>query len=185
MTAAEAITFFKPLDPHKKITGPLALLSEVGLDYLRLGQPVNALSGGESQRLKLVHHLTRKSNEQSMLIFDEPTTGLHFDDVALLINVFNRLVEEGKSVIVIEHNLEVIKCADWVIDIGPEGGTEGGLIVAAGTPEKVAEVDASHTGRFLIPILAGQQARIAEEPRRPRPSKDLSRDIRVRGAREH
>ena len=185
MTAAEAITFFKPLDPQKKITGPLALLSEVGLDYLRLGQPVNALSGGESQRLKLVHHLTRKSNEQSMLIFDEPTTGLHFDDVALLINVFNRLVEEGKSVIVIEHNLEVIKCADWVIDIGPEGGSEGGLIVAAGTPEKVAEVTASHTGRFLIPILAGQQARIAEEPRRPRPPKDSSRDIRIRGAREH
>jgi excinuclease ABC subunit A len=136
MTSAEAITFFKPLDPKKKIITPLELLGEVGLDYLRLGQPVNALSGGESQRLKLVHHLIRQSREKALLIFDEPTTGLHFDDVALLIKVFHRLVEEGNSVIVIEHNLEVIKCADWVIDLGPEGGERGGQIVAAGTPSK-------------------------------------------------
>ena len=185
MTAAEAITFFKPLDPKKKITIPLELLGEVGLDYLRLGQPVNALSGGESQRLKLVHHLIRQSREKALLIFDEPTTGLHFDDVALLIKVFHRLVEEGNSVIVIEHNLEVIKCADWVIDLGPEGGDEGGKIVAAGTPEDVASVAESLTGQFLEPLLAGRSAFLQEQPTRPRPKTPPSRFITVRGAREH
>ena len=185
MTAAEAVKFFKPIDPNRKITGPLELLSEVGLDYLRLGQPVNALSGGESQRLKLVHHLARKSREETLLIFDEPTTGLHFDDVALLIKVFHRLVEEGNSVIVIEHNLEVIKCADWIIDIGPEGGDQGGKIVAAGTPETVVTKKDSLTGQFLAPILAGKSALIAETPSRPRPPRDTSNAIHVRGAREH
>ena len=185
MTAAEAITFFKPLDPKKKITTPLELLGEVGLDYLRLGQPVNALSGGESQRLKLVHHLIRQSREKALLIFDEPTTGLHFDDVALLIKVFHRLVEEGNSVIVIEHNLEVIKCADWVIDLGPEGGDEGGEIVAAGTPEQIVTVPESLTGQFLEPVLAGRGAHLHEQPTRPRPKTPPSRFITVRGAREH
>jgi excinuclease ABC subunit A len=185
MTAAEAITFFKPLDPKKKITTPLELLGEVGLDYLRLGQPVNALSGGESQRLKLVHHLIRQSREKALLIFDEPTTGLHFDDVALLIKVFHRLVEEGNSVIVIEHNLEVIKCADWVIDLGPEGGDEGGQIVAAGTPEQIITVPESLTGQFLEPVLAGRGAHLHEQPTRPRPKTPPSRFITVRGAREH
>ncbi|MFM8764133.1 MAG: excinuclease ABC subunit A, partial [Spartobacteria bacterium] len=121
MTAAEAIAFFKPLDPQKKIITPLELLGEVGLDYLRLGQPVNALSGGESQRLKLVHHLIRQSREKALLIFDEPTTGLHFDDVALLIKVFHRLVEEGNSVIVIEHNLEGIEEAFVVAGVEADG----------------------------------------------------------------
>jgi len=185
MTAAEAIAFFKPLDPQKKITTPLELLGEVGLDYLRLGQPVNALSGGESQRLKLVHHLIRQSREKALLIFDEPTTGLHFDDVALLIKVFHRLVEEGNSVIVIEHNLEVVKCADWVIDLGPEGGDEGGKIVAAGTPEQIASASDSLTGRFLEPVLSGRGTALHEQPTRPRPKTPPSRFITVRGAREH
>jgi excinuclease ABC subunit A len=185
MTAAEAVAFFAPLDPHKKITGPLTLLSEVGLDYLRLGQPVNSLSGGESQRLKLVHHLARKSRERALLIFDEPTTGLHFDDVALLVKVFHRLVEEGNSVVVIEHNLEVIKCADWVIDLGPEGGEDGGQIIAAGTPEQIAAVAESHTGRFLEPILEGRPAHLSSALARPRPASLGAPVISVQGAREH
>jgi excinuclease ABC subunit A len=185
LTAAEAVEFFKPLDKQDRILGPLRLLGEVGLDYLRLGQPVNALSGGESQRLKLVHHLIRQSREKALLIFDEPTTGLHFDDVALLVKVFHRLVEEGNSVIVIEHNLEVVKCADWVIDLGPEGGLEGGRIVAAGTPEAIARVAESHTGRYLAPLLEDRSPVLREEPRRPRPATPPARSIRVRGAREH
>ena len=187
MTAAEAIPFFKPLDPKGKITGPLTLLSEVGLEYLRLGQPVNALSGGESQRLKLVHHLARKSRENTLLIFDEPTTGLHFDDVALLVKVFHRLVEQGNSVIVIEHNLEVVKCADWVIDLGPEGGLEGGKIIAAGTPEEISSSLESHTARFLKPLLEGLPATgwtSLQENSSP-PATPRSTSIIVRGAREH
>src|SRR5205085_12301855 len=128
-----------------------------GLGYLRLGQPLNTLSGGESQRLKLVRHLAdenirAKQNgaaRGNLLIFDEPTTGLHFDDVAILVRLFQRLVEAGNTIIVIEHNLEVIKCADWVIDLGPDAGDEGGALVAAGTPEAIARIDASHTGRYL------------------------------------
>src|SRR5205814_6418327 len=122
-----------------------------------LGQPLNTLSGGESQRLKLVRHLAdenirAKQNgaaRGNLLIFDEPTTGLHFDDVAILVRLFQRLVEAGNTIIVIEHNLEVIKCADWVIDLGPEAGDEGGALVAAGTPEAIARIDASHTGMYL------------------------------------
>ena len=185
MTAGEAIKFFKPLDPKGAITRPLQLLAEVGLDYLRLGQPVNALSGGESQRLKLVHHLAGKHEQGALLIFDEPTTGLHFDDVALLLKVFRRLVEEGNSVIVIEHNLEVVKSADWVVDLGPEGGGDGGRVVAAGAPEAIVKVAASHTGRFLAPLLAGRPALIADVPALPRAPRDEERVISIRGAREH
>jgi excinuclease ABC subunit A len=136
----------------------LRTLDEVGLGYLRLGQPLNTLSGGEAQRLKLVSHLVERqrnpTGKSALLIFDEPTTGLHFDDVALLIQVFQRLVEQGDSLLVIEHNLEVIKCADYLVDLGPEAGTDGGLLVAAGTPEEVAQNEASHTGRYLRPMLA-------------------------------
>ncbi len=185
MTAGEAIAFFDPLDPKGAITGPLRLLSEVGLDYLRLGQPVNALSGGESQRLKLVHHLAGKHEAGALLIFDEPTTGLHFDDVALLLKVFRRLVDEGNSVVVIEHNLEVVKSADWVVDLGPEGGSAGGKVIAAGTPEAIAKVAASHTGRFLAPLLEGRPALIADAPAPPRIDRDARRVISIRGAREH
>ena len=185
MTAREAIKFFEPLDARGSITRPLRLLSEVGLDYLRLGQPVNALSGGESQRLKLVHHLSQKHEEGALLIFDEPTTGLHFDDVALLLKVFHRLVAEGNSVIVIEHNLEVVKSADWVVDLGPEGGDEGGKVIACGTPEQIAACATSHTGRFLEPLLAGRSARVADAPSKPFVARKDSGVIAVRGAREH
>ena len=134
MTVGEAIAFFQK---DERIARPLSLLAEVGLDYLRLGQPVNALSGGESQRLKLAGHLAEPSGAGALLIFDEPTTGLHFDDVARLLRVFHRLVTEGKSLVVVEHNLEVIKCADWIIDLGPEAGDQGGRVVAVGTPEQI------------------------------------------------
>jgi len=185
MTAREAVEFFSPLDARGTLTRPLRLLSEVGLDYLRLGQPVNALSGGESQRLKLVHHLAQKREDGALLIFDEPTTGLHFDDVALLLQVFHRLVAEGNSVVVIEHNLEVVKCADWIVDLGPEGGDAGGLVVAAGPPEKIAACPKSHTGRFLAPILEGRTIRIADEPDNCPPVRKDTGMIAVRGAREH
>lgn len=185
MTAGEAVEFFAPLDTRGAITRPLGLLAEVGLDYLRLGQPVNALSGGESQRLKLVRHLAQKREEGALLIFDEPTTGLHFDDVALLLKVFHRLVAEGNSVVVIEHNLEVVKCADWVVDLGPEGGDAGGKVVAAGTPETIAACQKSHTGRFLAPILEGRGIRLEDTPAHPSPVLKDTGHIAIRGAREH
>ena len=152
LTVTEAVKFF---DKHeaKRIAAPLRVLEEVGLGYIRLGQPLNMLSGGESQRLKLVERLTQQDTAKALLILDEPTTGLHFDDVAMLVKVFDRLVEQGNSLLVIEHNLEVIKCADHVIDLGPEAGTAGGLLVAAGTPEEVAQVEESHTGRYLRDVL--------------------------------
>ncbi|MBE2204440.1 MAG: excinuclease ABC subunit UvrA [Chthoniobacterales bacterium] len=185
MTAGEAIKFFESLDARGVITRPLRLLSEVGLDYLRLGQPVNALSGGESQRLKLVHHLAQKHEEGSLLIFDEPTTGLHFDDVALLLKVFHRLVGEGNSVLVIEHNLEVVKSADWVVDLGPEGGDGGGKVIVTGPPEKIAACQNSHTGRFLLPLLQEGTARVADAPTKPLVTRQDTGFISVRGAREH
>lgn len=201
MTVTEATRFFTKLG-EAKMARPLGVLEQVGLGYLTLGQPLNVLSGGESQRLKLVERLTNQSEENCLLIFDEPTTGLHFDDVAQLVQVFDRLVEQGNSILVIEHNLEVIKCADYVIDLGPEAGAEGGLVVAKGTPEQVAVVEESHTGRFLARMLGravsgGSQEttngyrsfddstetmRVAEDPlveTRALPS------ISVRGAREH
>ncbi|MBV8899844.1 MAG: excinuclease ABC subunit UvrA [Verrucomicrobia bacterium] len=151
LTVTEAIEFFKPLPYGDTVIPALDLLRQVGLGYLRLGQPVNVLSGGESQRLKLVGHLAEsaKHRKKALLIFDEPTTGLHFDDIAALLNVFQQLVEHGNSVIVIEHNLDVIQSADYILDLGPEAGNRGGEIVAAGSPEEVAAVERSHTGRFL------------------------------------
>ncbi len=196
LTVTKAIEFFTKLQ-EPKVTGPLKTLAEVGLGYLTLGQPLNVLSGGESQRLKLVERLTNQSETNCLLIFDEPTTGLHFDDVAQLVKVFDRLVEQGNSLLVIEHNLEVIKSADYLIDLGPEAGTDGGALVAKGTPEEVATVAESHTGRFLRAILKGAtettalydeevSARAAEEP--PVSSRALAvstRGITIRGAREH
>ena len=161
LTVNEAIQFFAQIGESEKLGIPLDVLDEVGLGYLRLGQPLNTLSGGESQRLKLVRHLAEESAgtkqngaaSGNLLIFDEPTTGLHFDDVAMLVKLFQRLVEAGNTIIVIEHNLEVIKCADWVIDLGPEAGDEGGRLVVAGTPEAVARIDASHTGKYLKAVI--------------------------------
>ncbi len=164
LTVREAIQFFAQIGEGKKLSEPLKVLDEVGLGYLRLGQPLNTLSGGESQRLKLVRHLAETHNAQpptdgqspngSLFIFDEPTTGLHFDDVAMLLRLFQRLVDHGHSIVVIEHNLEVIKCADWIIDLGPEAGDGGGEVVAVGMPEEIARAEKSHTGKFLRQVFS-------------------------------
>ena len=125
----------------------------MGLGYLRLGQSATTLSGGEAQRVKLASELQRRSNGRTIYVLDEPTTGLHLEDIRKLMLVLQSLVDKGNSVIVIEHNLDVIKCADWVIDLGPEGGDEGGTLVAQGTPEQVAKVKTSYTGQYLRPML--------------------------------
>jgi len=151
MTVREALIFFAS---SPKITARLRVLDEVGLGYLRLGQSGTTLSGGEAQRLKLAAHLTREASSGILYIFDEPTTGLHFDDIQKLLTAFRKLIEAGASVLIIEHNLDVIKSADWVIDLGPEGGDAGGRVVAAGTPEQVARNSQSHTGKFLARVLA-------------------------------
>ncbi len=153
MTAREALTFFAA---YPKVTTKLRVLDEVGLGYLRLGQSGTTLSGGEAQRLKLAAHLTRQENTGILYIFDEPTTGLHFDDIQKLLTAFRKLIDGGASVLIIEHNLDVIKSADWMIDLGPEGGDAGGHVVAAGTPEQVARNLQSHTGRFLARALNGR-----------------------------
>jgi excinuclease ABC subunit A len=161
------------VDPGIEISTGLKVLEEVGLGYLQLGQPLNTLSGGESQRLKLVGHLREAENVErptfnaqclngNLFIFDEPTTGLHFDDVAVLLQLLRRLVDCGHSVVVIEHNLEVIKCADWIVDLGPEGGDAGGEVVGIGTPEQVARIEQSHTGKFLAHVLGS--ARLQRAP---------------------
>ena len=129
------------------------MLEDVGLGYLRLGQSATTLSGGEAQRVKLASYLAKKSGDRSLYIFDEPTTGLHFEDVNKLLSSLRRLLDAGASLVVIEHNLDVIRTADWVIDLGPEGGDQGGLIVATGTPEQIAGHPTSHTGRFLKLML--------------------------------
>jgi len=150
LTVHEAIAFFHG---QKRITQKLQVLEDVGLGYLRLGQSATTLSGGEAQRVKLAAHLAQASCEGTLYIFDEPTTGLHFDDIAKLLAAFARLIENGASLLVIEHNLEVIKAADWVIDLGPEGGERGGYIIATGTPEQIAETPGSYTGHFLRQML--------------------------------
>ena len=146
LTVREAMQFFHATP---SLVDRLRVLDDVGLGYLRLGQSATTLSGGEAQRVKLGGYLAAASVKGALMIFDEPTTGLHFDDIAKLLRAFDRLVENGASLIVIEHNLDVIRAADWVIDLGPEGGARGGYIVGAGTPEAIAEVEASYTGRFL------------------------------------
>ncbi len=151
MTVREALVFFAS---NPKITAHLRVLDEVGLGYLRLGQSGTTLSGGEAQRLKLAAHLTREASSGILYIFDEPTTGLHFDDIQKLLASFRKLLDAGASVLIIEHNLDVIKSADWVIDLGPEGGDAGGRVVAAGTPEQVARNPQSLTGKFLARVLA-------------------------------
>jgi excinuclease ABC subunit A len=167
MTVKEALVYFAG---HPKIVDKLYVLDEVGLGYVRLGQSATTLSGGEAQRVKLASHLATarsitgrsgdsasqaaaKARSRTLYILDEPTTGLHFDDVAKLLAAFHKLIEGGGSLLVIEHNLDVIKSADWVIDMGPEGGSGGGQIVATGTPEEIAASPASHTGHWLAPAL--------------------------------
>ncbi len=156
MSIEEALDLFRPIP---KIARHLQTLSDVGLGYVRLGQPAPTLSGGEAQRVKLATELAKRATGRTLYILDEPTTGLHFEDISKLLKVLHGLVDRGNSVVVIEHNLDVIKTADWIIDLGPEGGGMGGSIVAEGTPEQVAAVDGSHTGRFLKPTLAGRSAK--------------------------
>jgi excinuclease ABC subunit A len=151
MTVREALTFFSS---SPKVLRRLHVLDEIGLGYLRLGQPATTLSGGEAQRIKIAAHLSSTTGDRILYILDEPTTGLHFDDIAKLLAAFRKLLQAGHSLLVIEHNLDVIKTADWLIDLGPEGGEEGGDVVAVGTPESVAAVEASHTGRYLRDVLA-------------------------------
>ena len=150
MTVEEAVDFF---DAVPKIRHKLQTLFDVGLGYIKLGQPATTLSGGESQRVKLATELSRQSTGKTMYILDEPTTGLHTADVHKLIDVLQKFVEKGNTVLVIEHNLDVIKTADYIIDLGPEGGDAGGYIVAEGTPEKVAKIKKSYTGQFIKPLL--------------------------------
>ena len=213
-TAAEALSFFSSVtdltprarECHLKIIRALTLLSEVGLGYLRCGQPLSQLSGGEAQRLKLVAHLAPQNTEAEtpkagkkrgpkispnaspLLILDEPTTGLHLDDVALLIKLLHRLVNQGSSLLVIEHHLDVIKNADWLLDLGPEAGSEGGKLVAAGTPETVAQCRSSHTATYLAPLLShkpSRSLRLHEEPASPSKTTPAPEEITVRGARHH
>lgn len=163
MTVEEAIDFF---DAHPRVLRMLECLRDVGLDYLQLGQPSTTVSGGEAQRIKLASELGSPSSGHTLYVLDEPTTGLHFADVEKLLDVLNRLADQGNTLVVIEHNLDVIKCADWIIDLGPEGGDRGGTVVATGTPEDIVKVAAGHTGRYLKPLL--KQADGSKSKRRRR-----------------
>ena len=156
MSVEEALEFFAKIP---KIRRRLQTLHDVGLDYIQLGQPATTLSGGEAQRVKLAAELSKVATGRTLYILDEPTTGLHFADIEKLLEVLQRLVDAGNTVLVIEHNLDVIKQADWVVDLGPEGGDEGGEVIAAGTPEEVAEVEESYTGRFLRQVLEPRSSR--------------------------
>ena len=151
MPIEEALEFFAPIN---MIARHLRTLVDVGLGYVRLGQPATTLSGGEAQRVKLAAELQRRSTGRTVYVLDEPTTGLHFEDISKLLLVLGRLVEAGNTVVVIEHNLDVIKTVDWVVDMGPEGGSRGGTVLAVGTPEQVASHPDSFTGAFLRPLLA-------------------------------
>jgi excinuclease ABC subunit A len=151
MTVEDALGFFHAVPV---VAGKLRTLMDVGLSYLRLGQNATTLSGGEAQRVKLAKELSKRSTGRTLYILDEPTTGLHFHDVEQLLGVLHRLRDEGNTVVVIEHNLDVIKTADWIVDLGPEGGDGGGRVIAEGTPEQVARSRQSYTGLYLAPMLA-------------------------------
>jgi excinuclease ABC subunit A len=159
MTVDEAIPFFAPVPG---LTRRLRVLQDVGLGYLRLGQPATTLSGGEAQRLKIAAELGPRLDRDVLYILDEPTTGLHLDDVRRLLGVLQRLVDAGNTVLVVEHHLDVIKCADWILDLGPEGGEAGGELVAEGPPEAVVQVAASYTGKYLRDFL--REGRDHERP---------------------
>ena len=150
MTVSEALVFFRS---SQSIIRGLKVLDAVGLGYLRLGQPSTNLSGGEAQRIKLASFLASKTAGRALFIFDEPTTGLHFEDIKKLLESFNKLLENRSSLIIIEHNLEVIKCADWIIDLGPGGGEKGGEVIGTGTPEDLVQVKQSATGSFMKEML--------------------------------
>jgi excinuclease ABC subunit A len=168
MSCEEALSFFAN---QPTIARHLQTLVDVGLGYIRLGQPAPTLSGGEAQRVKLSSELSRRSTGHTLYVLDEPTTGLHFDDVRKLLDVLSRLVDQGNTVIVIEHNLDVVKTADWIIDLGPEGGERGGKVVAEGTPEDVALAPMSYTGDVLAPVLARAGRDRPDRLARPRPTR--------------
>ena len=185
LTVTESLDFFRDTAAIPEALRPLA---EVGLDYIRLGQPLNTLSGGESQRLKLASHMVLTGQAKRLLIFDEPTTGLHFEDIRKLLGAFDRLLAQGHSLVVIEHNMEVIKSADYLIDLGPEGGDAGGQVVACGTPEDVSQCAQSYTGQFLRRYLQGDAAeayRLVQPPAAPALAATNHHAIAISGAREH
>lgn len=160
MTVEDGLEFFQNIP---KIARKLQTLVDVGLGYVKMGQPATTLSGGEAQRVKLASELHKRSTGKSIYILDEPTTGLHVDDIARLLKVLQRLVDGGNTVLVIEHNLDVIKTVDHIIDLGPEGGDRGGQIIATGTPEEVAKVKGSYTGKYLLPILERDRKRLEKD----------------------
>jgi excinuclease ABC subunit A len=164
MTVEQAREFF---DAVPVVARKLQTLVDVGLSYIQLGQSATTLSGGEAQRVKLALELSKRDTGRTLYILDEPTTGLHFQDIEMLLSVLHRLRDHGNTVVVIEHNLDVIKTADWIVDLGPEGGDGGGRIIATGTPDDVARVKGSHTGRYLARFLARQPTPAAK----PRPGK--------------
>jgi excinuclease ABC subunit A len=180
MTVEQAFAFFEPVP---SVARKLQTLLDVGLGYITLGQSATTLSGGEAQRVKLSLELSKRDTGRTLYILDEPTTGLHFHDIELLLTVLHRLRDHGNTVVVIEHNLDVIKTADWIVDLGPEGGAGGGRIVAQGTPEEIAATEASYTGRYLKPVLAqdatrsgnarGERRAIARTPKGRKVSGDL------------
>jgi excinuclease ABC subunit A len=189
LTVAEAMEFFKDI---AEIKDGLYPLRAVGLDYVRLGQPLTTLSGGESQRLKLAAHMAKAKKAGTLFVFDEPTTGLHFHDIERLLWAFNELIDEGHSIVVIEHNMEVVKCADHIIDLGPEGGDGGGRVIATGTPEQVAQVESSYTGVYLRPYLKKAAASpftpLLEKSSTVQGAKDSTESdnaITIVGAKEH
>jgi excinuclease ABC subunit A len=192
LSCEEALAFFAHQPP---IARHLQTLVDVGLGYIRLGQPAPTLSGGEAQRVKLASELSRRSTGHTLYVLDEPTTGLHFDDVRKLLDVLSRLVDQGNTVIVIEHNLDVVKSADWILDLGPEGGDRGGSIVAEGTPEEVAAAPGSYTGEVLAPLLgirrgpakapgspARASSRAKPKPKRAATAGSRAKTAAVRGA---
>jgi len=156
MSVNQALEFFRDIPPIRR---KLDVLNDVGLGYIKLGQQATTLSGGEAQRIKLATELSKIATGKTLYILDEPTTGLHFADIKMLLNVLQKLVDKGNSVVVIEHNMDVIKCADWIIDLGPEGGDEGGYVVAAGPPEKIIMEAESYTGKYLSKELNAAKAR--------------------------
>jgi excinuclease ABC subunit A len=158
MTVEDALPFFAPVTA---IARKLQTLVDVGLSYIRLGQAATTLSGGEAQRVKLSRELSKRDTGKTLYILDEPTTGLHFEDIKQLLEVLHRLRDHGNTVVIIEHNLDVIKTADWIVDLGPEGGSGGGRIIATGTPEDVAKTKGSYTGQFLMPVLKKRNRRKA------------------------
>jgi excinuclease ABC subunit A len=150
MDVSDAMIFFENIP---SIIKKLKTLNDVGLGYIRLGQQATTLSGGEAQRVKLSTELSKTNTKKTIYILDEPTTGLHFEDIRILLKVLQKLVDRGNTVVIIEHNLDVIKCSDWVIDLGPEGGDNGGEVIAQGTPENIVRVSKSYTGNFLNKVL--------------------------------